>query len=250
MEVPLKFKRLTRFAALGVACLAATALTGLPWADASSTTARTAATDVGKPLVKCLKFDFDDQQVCGILRQGPRGPRGPKGKTGATGATGPIGATGATGAQGPQGAVGPVGAVGPQGPQGIQGIQGSPGHTVVVAGTQVVEAPPAGGPADPQGTELTPTVARCTAPGDPEAYGGGVQIQKSGSEVGGDVVTLDQHYLGTYNSGTGFVDALPAGSTPGTVSTQAANAYEGQAVVTFLAAGDTVTLQSYVVCGP
>jgi hypothetical protein len=77
-----------------------------------------------------------------------------------------------------------------------------------------------------------------------------VQIQKSGSEVGGDVVTLDQHYLGTYNSGTGYVDALPAGTTPGTVSTQGADAYQGQSVVTYLAAGDTVTVQSYVICGP
>jgi Collagen triple helix repeat (20 copies) len=244
----MKFKRLTRIFALGALCLTATALTGLPWADASSSTAHTAASDPGKPLVKCLKFDVDDQRVCGIMRRGPQGVRGQKGRTGQTGPIGLQGATGPQGSRGPQGAVGPVGPVGPQGPQGIQGIQGSPGHTVVVAGTQVVEAPPAGGPADPQGKELTPSVARCTAPGAPEAYGGGVQIQKSGSEVGGDVVTLDQHYLGTYNSGT--VDALPAGSTAGTVSTQAADAYQGQAVVTFLAAGDTVTVQSYVVCGP
>lgn len=244
----MKFKRLTPIVVPGALCVAVMALTALPGAHASLTTpARTAAaSDLGKPQVKCLKFDVDDQLVCGILRRGPQGPRGPKGKTGLTGLVGP---QGATGPQGPQGPVGPVGPVGPQGLQGIQGIQGAPGHTVVVAGTQVVEtAPPAG---DPQGKELTASVARCTAPGDPEAYGGGVQIQKSGSEVGGDVVTLYQHYLGTYNSGTGFVDAVPAfGSPAGTVSTQAANAYEGQAVVTYLAGGDTVTVQSYVVCGP
>ena len=40
-----------------------------------------------------------------------------------------------------------------------------------------------------QGTELTPSVAQCTDVNDPEAYGGGVQIQKSGTEEGGDVVT-------------------------------------------------------------
>ncbi|MGH7922171.1 MAG: hypothetical protein ACREQM_19865, partial [Candidatus Dormibacteraceae bacterium] len=84
----------------------------------------------------------------------------------------------------------------------------------------------------------------------PEAYGGGVQIQKSGTESGGDVVTIQNHYLGTYDSGTGLVDALPAGTTPNTVSTIAADAYEGQAVVTELAGGDTVTEQAFVVCGP
>ena len=92
-------------------------------------------------------------------------------------------------------------------------------------------------------------MAQCTVPADPEAYGGGVQVLKSGTESGGDVVTLDQHFLGNYVSPT-QVDALPAGTVPGTVSTVAANAYEGQAVVTELAGGDTVTLQSYVVCGP
>jgi hypothetical protein len=124
----------------------------------------------------------------------------------------------------------------------------------VVAGTKVVQQAPVGGV--PEGTELPATVARCTDPADPEAYGGGVQILKNGTESAGDVVTVDQHFLGTYNSGTGLVDALPAGTTPGTVSTQAANAYEAQAVVTELAGGttptngDSVTVQSYVVCGP
>jgi hypothetical protein len=118
----------------------------------------------------------------------------------------------------------------------------------VVAGTKVTEmAPPAG---DPIGKELAPTVAQCTDPADPEAYGGGVQIQKSGTEEGGDVVTVDQHFLGRFDSGTGLVDALPAGTAPGTVSTQPANAYEAEAVVTELAGGDTATVQSFVVCGP
>ena len=35
----MKFKRLSRIAALGALCVAAGALTGLPWADASSTKA-------------------------------------------------------------------------------------------------------------------------------------------------------------------------------------------------------------------
>jgi hypothetical protein len=46
------------------------------------------------------------------------------------------------------------------------------------------------------------------------------------------------------------VNVLPTNSTPGTVSSLPANAYQGQAVVTELAGGDTVTMQSYVVCGP
>lgn len=236
----MKAKQLIRAAVIGGTCLAAGALTGLPWADASSPRA---AADVGTTHLQCLHFDVDDQQVCGILRTGPRGPQGSKGKVGRTG---PIGPQGATGAQGPQGPTGALGATGPQGPQGPQGIQGAPGHTVVVAGTQVTETAPAGG--DPLGKELGPSVAVCTAQGAPEAYGGGVQIQKSGSESGGDVVTVDQHVLGTYSNGTFSV--LPAGTTAGTVSSQAANAYSGQAVVTELAGGDTVTLQSYVVCGP
>jgi hypothetical protein len=224
------------------------ALIGLPWADARSSPAHSAVADAGAPLIKCVHFDFDDQPVCGILRHGPRGARGARGKTGRRGLTGP---QGATGAQGPQGPIGLTGATGPQGIQGIQGPQGTPGHTVVVAGTVVTTTAPGGGEAS--GTELTPSVASCTSPAvspaDPEAYGGGVQIQKSGTESEGDVVTIDNHFLGTYVNAT-TVDALPSGTTPGTVSTSAANAYEGQAVVTELAGGDTVTVQAFVVCGP
>jgi hypothetical protein len=118
-----------------------------------------------------------------------------------------------------------------------------------VAGTQVNETAPASG--DPQGKLLTPSVAQCPAPssGTPEAYGGGVQIQKSGSQPTADVVTIQQHFLGSYVNST-TVNPLPAGTTPGTVSTTAANAYEGQAVVTQLNAGDSVTVQTFVVCGP
>jgi hypothetical protein len=243
----MRYKFLTRIAVLAAVGAAAAALTGLPWATARP--ARTAI-DTSKTHLQCVKFDVDDQQVCGIQRRGPSGPQGLRGLVGPIGHTGPQGLTGPQGIQGP---VGPVGPIGPVGPQGPQGIQGAPGHTVVVAGTKITEQAPVGG--DPQGKELTPTVAQCTAPADPEAYGGGVQILKSGTESGGDVVTVDQHFLGTYVSPT-EVDALPAGSTPGSVSTQAANAYEAQAVVTELAGGttpsngDSVTVQSYVVCGP
>ena len=239
----MKTNYLIRAGMLAGACLAAVALSGLPFADARPA-ARTAS-ELSEAHPHCFTFDFGEGPVCTVVFHGPRGPRGARGRTGATGKTGPIGQTGAQGAQGPVGATGPVG---PQGAQGPQGVQGSPGHTVVVAGTlTTVTAPPGG---TPEGTQLTPSVARCTAPADPEAYGGGVQIQKSGATSGGDVVTLGQHFLGTYDSGTGLVDALPAGTTPGTVSTVAANAYEGQAVVTQLSQGDTVTVQSFVVCGP
>jgi hypothetical protein len=133
----------------------------------------------------------------------------------------------------------------------------------VVAGTQVQETGAQALAASPitqgEGAEITPSVAKCPPPTQPanpqnqptpEAYGGGVQIQKTGTEATGDVVTVDQHFLGTFNSGTGLVDAIPTGSVAGTISTTSANAYEGQAVVTELAVGDTVTVQAFVVCGP
>lgn len=243
----MKFKYLIHAAVVAGACSLAVALIGLPWADASPRTSARVA-DVGgtageRQVAQCVTFDDGEGPECGIRLRGPRGPRGVRG---ATGKVGPIGPIGATGAQGPQGPIGPVGPQGPQGPQGIQGIQGAPGHTVVVAGTKVVVN------GFEQDQTVPATVAQCTAPGDPEAYGGGVQIQTpSGAESNGDVVTLEQHYLGTYDSGTKLVDPLPpAGSASGTVSTTNANAYEGQAVVTYLASGDSVTVQSFVVCGP
>jgi hypothetical protein len=109
-----------------------------------------------------------------------------------------------------------------------------------------------------EGAEITPSVAKCPPPGQtsnpagqptPEAYGGGVQITKTGTEATGDVVTVEQHFLGTFVSNTS-VTAIPPGTTAGTISTTPANAYEGQAVVTELAVGDTATVQAFVVCGP
>lgn len=256
----MKFKRLISIVGLGALCAAAGALIGLPWASAKpATPSASLASDTGKPLVQCLTFDADDQLVCGILRQGPRGPHGKVGKTGPQGLTGP---QGATGPQGPQGPTGPIGATGPQGIQGIQGAQGAPGPTVVVAGNPVTEtgaealsaAPITGG----EGAPVGPTIAQCPAVtptmDDPEAYGGGVQIQKTGTEATGDVVTLEQHYAGTYIPASGMtpasVNPLPAGTSAGTISTTPANAYDGQAVVTELAVGDSVTVQAFVVCGP
>jgi collagen triple helix repeat protein len=260
----MKFKRLISIVGLGALCAAAGALIGLPWASANPATpsANVASSDTGKPLVQCLTFDADDPLVCGILRQGARGPRGKVGKTGPQGLIGPQGATGPQGPQGPTGPVGATGAQGIQGIQGIQGAQGAPGPTVVVAGNSVTEtgaqalsaAPITGG----EGAPVGPTIAQCpaltAAMDDPEAYGGGVQIQKTGTEATGDVVTIEQHYAGTYvpaNGGTpASVSPLPAGTTPGTISTTPANAYEGQAVVTELAVGDSATLQAFVICGP
>jgi hypothetical protein len=205
-------------------------------------------------VVHCFKFDAGDPQVCTELLKGPRGKRGRTGKKGRKGHTGRIGHTGATGATGPIGPTGPIGvtgatgATGATGSTGATGIQGAPGATVVEAGTHITVTAPLQGEA--QGTELTPSVARCTTVADPEAYGGGVQIQKSGTESGGDVVTEQNHFLGTFDSGTGFVDVIPPGTTAGTVSTTPANAYESQAVVSQLAGGDSVTVQAYVICGP
>jgi hypothetical protein len=246
-------KRMSQVAIVVAACTVTVALTGLPWADASPRvhTADVQGTSGEIQVAHCFKFDTGDPQVCTELLKGPRGSRGRTGKTGPKGHTGHIGRTGPTGAAGPIGPTGPIGAtgaVGATGATGAQGIQGAPGNTVVVAGTLITEtAPPAG---DSQGKELTPSVAQCTDPADPEAYGGGMQLQKSGTESLGDVVTEQDHFLGTYDAGTGLVDPIPVGSTPGTVSSVAANAYQAQAVVSQLTGGDTVTVQAYVVCGP
>lgn len=246
----MKPKYLIHAVVVGAACLAAVALSGLPFADASTprsvdkeTSARLADSSTTNPLLRCVHFDAGDQPVCGIMLRGPKGKTGPRGYTGPIGFQGPQGPVGPQGIQGP---VGPQGVVGPVGPTGPQGIQGAPGHTVVVAGTAVTETAPTGG--DGPGTLIKPSVARCPSNGTPEAYGGGVRIDKSGTESGGDVVTIAQQFLGTYNSGTGLVD--PFSTSPGTPSAQAANAYEGQAVVTQLAEGDAAKVQTFVVCGP
>jgi Collagen triple helix repeat (20 copies) len=246
----MKVRYLARFAAVGGACLAATALTGLPWANATprARVADNGASTSEASAVRCVRFDSAEGPVCGVMLRGPRGQRGFTGKTGAVGRTGlqgPVGPVGPQGAQGLVGAVGAVGAVGPTGPQGIQGIQGAPGHTVVVAGSLVT----LGGPQN-EGTVLNPTVAVCPANVTPEAYGGGVQIVKSGTESTGDVVTIEEHILGTANPDGSNFTVLPPGSVAGTVSAIAANAYEARGVVTQLSPNDTVTVQSYVVCGP
>ncbi len=255
----MRFRYVVHVGAVVGACCAVVALVGLPWADASPAARVADAGGTGSEAAKlprqCVSFDFGEGPICGILRPGPRGLRG---FTGPVGKVGPVGPVGATGPQGPTGAVGPQGIQGPQGVQGIQGVQGAPGPTIVVAGTQVKEVGATGG--TPEGTMITPTVAQCPAAGtpnpnggtyeDPEAYGGGVQTQISGGDPSnGDVVTLANHFLGTYVSPT-QVNPLPAGSTPGAVSAAPANAYEAQAVVTELAQGDTATVQSFVVCGP
>jgi len=153
----------------------------------------------------------------------------------------------APGAQGPQG---PQGNQGPQGSQGIQGIQGPQGLPGCAAGgsttcTEVVHGNKIG-PVVASGVSLTGSetysVAECP-PTDPEVYGGGGQIVKNGANSGGDVVTLEASYPGTY-AGSG------AEVTPITGTATAANAYEAKAVVTVLNSGDNYTLQAYAVCGP
>jgi Collagen triple helix repeat (20 copies) len=249
-------KRMSYIAMVVAACLGAIALGGLTWADASphARIADVPGASGEKQVAHCFKFDPGDPQVCTELLKGPRGKRGRHGRKGPRGRVGKIGHTGATGATGPIGPTGPIGVTGDTGDTGATGatgatgIQGAPGATVVESGTRIsVTAPPQG---EAQGTELTPSVARCTLTADPEAYGGGVQIQKSGTENGGDVVTEQNHILGTFDNGTSLVDAIPSGSVAGTVSSTPANAYESQAVVSQLAGGDAVTVQAYVVCGP
>ena len=188
-------KRMVYVAVVVAASLATVALTGLPWAEAS-TRARIADVEGSageKVVAHCFKFDAGDPGVCVKLLKGVRGKTGKTGKTGAKGKTGAIGHIGPTGPIGPIGPIGitgvtgATGLTGATGATGATGIQGAPGATVVVAGTLVTVIAPVQG--EQQGTEPTASVAQCTDINDPEAYGGGVQIQKSGTEEGGDVVT-------------------------------------------------------------
>jgi hypothetical protein len=153
-------------------------------------------------------------------------------------------------APGVQGPAGPQGNQGNQGPQGIQGLQGPQGLAGCAAGgstscTEVVHGNKIG-PVVASGVSLTGSetysVAQCP-PSDPEVYGGGGQIVKNGANSGGDVVTLEASYPGTY-AGSG------AEVTPITGAATVANAYEAKAVVTVLNTGDNYTLQAYAVCGP
>jgi hypothetical protein len=168
------------------------------------------------------------------------------------GATGGVGPTGGPGAAGPQGvngvdgATGAVGPIGPVGPQGPQGLQGAPGPTEVVAGSKIGPLISTNG--SMTGVELQPSVAHCPVD-HPEAYGGGGTITKNGQNSTSDVVTVENSFPGLFQSQTS-VTPLPLGSTPGQASTQPATAYEFQAVITQLNNGDSVTVQSYAVCGP
>jgi hypothetical protein len=245
----MKFKFISRAVLLGGACVVATAVAGLSWAFAAGPLASSSAVQHKV----CTTNDREGESACVVMLQGPKGKRGPRGVRGRhgpkgnRGAIGVVGAIGPIGPQGPTGQVGPKGDVGPQGNQGLQGVQGAPGHTVVVAGTSISVPGPS-----PQGTQLTPSVAHCPPPasGTPEAYGGGVQIVKSGAQSSADVITILQHFEGAFVSST-QVNPIPApGSPAGTQSSTAADAYEGQAVVTQLNTGDNVTVQAYVVCGP
>lgn len=250
----MKSHRITRLAAIGAAGAAAW-MTGVSQpAFAAAPQANPllvhATAESGKTLLNCIKFDVDDQPVCGVLRRGPRGKTGPRGRRGPRGYRG---YRGFTGSQGPAGAQGPAGPTGPQGPQGpvgatgATGPQGAPGPTDVVAGNEV-RFTESNGPGT--GTELPVSVAKCPVGPDPEAYGGGAQIIKGGSQSTADVVTLEASFPGIYVSPS-EVDPLPsAGAPSGSVSTQPANAYEAQAVITSLNSGDNVTVQAYVVCGP
>jgi hypothetical protein len=113
-------KRIARILILGALIVGAAALSGLPLASAKPTRfARLSADRSGKTLLNCVRFDIDDQPVCGIRgERGLRGVTGATGRTGATGATGPMGPTGPTGAVGPQGAMGGQGATGANGRDG------------------------------------------------------------------------------------------------------------------------------------
>jgi hypothetical protein len=247
-------KRLIAVAVVIAGCVAAAAFTGLPWA-AASPRARVAGLPAARNGKVCgIKYDSDDSAGC--LPNGPRGKRGQRGRRGPVGVVGVVGPVGSTGP------VGPVGLKGALGAQGIQGVKGAPGafvtasgsspggsdpggNTVVVIGSKIGPITIQSGPAT--GEELTPSVARCPTSGpDQEAYDGGATITTSGS---GDVIGLENAYPGLYSSAE-EVDPLPLGATPGAKSSESANAYEAQAVITEIQSGQNLTVQAYVVCGP
>lgn len=244
----MKSYRITRLVAIGAAG-AATWMTAASQPASAATTQSNpllahAAAEAGKSLLNCIKFDVDDQPVCGVLRQGPRGktgargargargPRGYRGFTGPQGATGPAGTQGATGPQGPQG---PQGATGAQGPAGIPG---SPNGTIVVDGNTVQFAYN-GGPS-PTGNFYT-SVAVCPVAGNyQQAYGGGANITTNDQNAK-DVVTLQNSFPGSNDGGV---------VTPVTGNNAPADAWQGTAVISSLATGDTGSIQAYVICGP
>jgi hypothetical protein len=97
------------------------------------------------------------------------------------------------------------------------------------------------------GQALPASVARCLGAGQ-EAFGGGAVIKRTGPNSTSDVVTLQSSYPGLYQSSSS-VTPIPSGNG-GQQSTQPANAYEADAVITNYNAGDTITVQSFVTCGP
>jgi hypothetical protein len=257
---------LIRVAGIVGACLAAAAFAGLPWADASSHPGRAAKARCSGKDHRSVEFDGDDTPACVKLRVGKQGRRGRTGhrghigrtgRTGPVGIGGPVGPTGLTGPTGPTGAIGAIGAIGAvwaTGPSGafVQASGSTPagsdpgGHTVVVLGTTVGPLPFPQGPGT--GTELTPSVARCPTSGpDQEAFDGGVTITPS--DTTNDVVGIESAFPGLYVNQT-EVDPLPLGSSPGGVSLEPANAYEAVAVIGNVTSRSTVTIQTYVVCGP
>ena len=246
-------KRLIRIGLLTLACLAATGFAA--WASAGNFGGKGPYKKNGK---LCVRYDADDTPYC--FSYGPHGKRGPQGRVGRRGQVGlvdPVGIKGIQGAVGPRGAQGVQGVIGPTGPTGPDGAFVSPGgsnpgaNTIVVLGSRIGPIPIS--PAPGRGTILTPSVAQCPPAGpDTEAYDGGAIIttdNSSNQPTTNDVVGLGSSFTGVDNGPT-EVDPLPAGAAPGAVSTEPANAYEAQAVVTKMNQNDTVTYQSYVVCGP
>lgn len=251
-------KRVIRIALLTLASLTATGFAA--WA---STGGFGGKGSYKKGNAMCVRYDADDPAEC--IPFGPRGQRGPRGRVGArgllglvgpVGIQGPVGAAGPRGAQGIQGVTGPTGPTGPDGafvlPSGSDPGGAHPGaNTIVVLGSRIGPFLVSQGPG--KGTILTPSVAQCPPAGpDTEAYDGGAIIttaDPSNRPTTNDVVGLASSFTGVDN-GPAEVDPLPAGAAPGAVSTEPANAYEAQAVITDVQTNHTVTVQSYVVCGP
>jgi hypothetical protein len=141
-----------------------------------------------------------------------------------------------------KGQIGPHGPAGPHGATGPQGITGpaGPADSEVVDGPQITLS---------YGTDPTGSTAISTAScnsslngANREAYGGGVQVTPHPTSINADLISIASSYPG--EGVTGTTEATPAAAG------QAADAWTGVAQVNRLETGDTVTVQTYVVCGP
>jgi hypothetical protein len=253
--------RRLRLSLAAAVCVFAGALFGLTGVVAKTPTKKSApkTTAVTKGVIHaCVAKKTGAVTFIALKKKCPKGAQsldlgqvGPQGKAGKNGATGPAGAQGAPGVQGLTGTVGPAGATGATGAVGQTGATGATGATGVAGPTGPANTEEVEGPliTITGGSNSTGETAVSTAGCDHavnganvEAYGGGVNIVTHPSTSTTDEVSVQSSFGGTGETGTEIVNAPAAGA--------GADAWTGIALVNRLLAGDTATVQAYVICGP